>query len=99
MKIEFNNSFRSTRNGFAHDTEVSIDGEFVHKTSAHYLNRTWEAYAYQSVMKDALDELIDEEVRSLRDEYKEQTGRKRLPKDMVFDSEFLTALKRRRDEL
>jgi hypothetical protein len=50
-------------------------------------------------MKKALDELISEEVRSLRDEYKEQTGRKRLPKDMVFDSEFLTALKRRRDEL
>lgn len=100
MKIEFKNSARNTRSGFAHDTEVSIDGEFVHKTSAHYINRTWESYTYQSVMKKALDELIDEEVRKLRYGIKVQTGRQRLPKDYpLIGSEKLDALKRRRDEL
>ena len=100
MNIEFINSARNTRSGFAHDTIVTIDTTLVHKTSAHYINRTWESYTYQSVMKKALDELIDEETERLRNEYKELTGRKRLPRDWkVTGSDKLDALRKRRDEL
>ncbi len=99
MKIEFENSSRNTRSGFAHDTKVSIGSQYVHRTSCHYLNRTWESYTYQSVMKKAMHEMIELEEARLKAEYKKNTGKKRVSKDMVFDSEFLTALKKKRDEL
>lgn len=93
MKIEFENSSRSTRSGFAHDTKVYIDGQFEIKTSAHYLNRTWESYTYQSVMKQALHLLIEAE----KSEYKQQTGRKRL--SMTFTNERIELLTKKRQEL
>lgn len=100
MNIEFINSFRSTRSGFAHDTMVSIDSTIVHKTSAHYMNRTWESYTYQSVMKKALDEMIKKEEDRMRHGIKVSTGRQRLPKDYpLIGNEMLDALKKRRDEL
>jgi hypothetical protein len=99
MKIEFENRSRSTRSGFAHDTKVYIDGQFEISTSAHYLNRTWESYAFQSVMKQALHLLIDAEKEQLKAEYKQQTGRKRISKDMTFTNERIELLTKKRQEL
>lgn len=99
MEISFINNFVSTRGGFKHETLMSIDSTIVRKSVCHYINRTWESYAYQSVMKKACHEEIEYEVKRLRDEHKERTGKKRLPKDMVFESELLTALKLKLQEL
>jgi len=99
MNIEFENSSRSTRSGFAHDTKVFIDGQFEVSTSAHYLNRTWESYTYQSVMKQALHLLIEAEKEQLKAEYKQQTGKKRVSKDMIFTNERIELLTKKRQEL
>ena len=57
MNIEFINTAKNTRNGFYHKTELYIDSEFILECKCNYLNRTWESYPYQSVMKDALYQL------------------------------------------
>lgn len=51
-KFDFYNESRNTRNGFAHDTKVYVNGLYSGKTSCFYLNRTWEKYRYQSVMME-----------------------------------------------
>lgn len=51
-KFEFVCNVRNTRNGFAHDTRVFIDSNphEAAKSTCHYINRTWENYAYQNAM-------------------------------------------------
>jgi hypothetical protein len=95
MKIEFKNSARNTRGGFAHDTQMFIDGILEMKNSAHYLNRTWESYAFQSVMKQAIYLRIEEERAKLVREYKEANNKKRISKDVKesLTNELIEALK------
>ena len=45
-------SSRSTRNGFAHDCTVRDENyNEVSEATCHYLNRTWECYRFESVLK------------------------------------------------
>lgn len=82
-EVEFVNQFRGTRSGFAHDTTLFIDGRRVAEHTCHYLNRTWECYTYQTVMKGATDDLIERETAYLKDrfmeahEYKKLTAKRR----------------------
>lgn len=99
MEITFINNFVSTRSGFRHETLLSIDTTIVRKSKLTYLNRTWESYPYQSVMKHACDEEIACEIERLKAEYKEQTGKKRVSKTMVFTNEKIEALTKKRSEL
>jgi hypothetical protein len=51
-------SLRKTRNGFAHDSylmkqssdNIKLFYQIGKKTSAFYINRTWESYTYQTVI-------------------------------------------------
>lgn len=45
---------RNTRNGFAHDCTFLLNGYEENRASAHYLNRTWESYTFQSVILKAV---------------------------------------------
>lgn len=58
-EYEFVNSSRDTRSGFAHDCTLFCNGSELVKNSCHYLNRTWECYRYQTVMKGAVRMLMD----------------------------------------
>lgn len=99
MKIEFKNSYGSTRSGFYHKTELYIDSEFILECKCNYLKRTWEAYTYQSVMKDALYNAIEVEI--LRE--KRLKGIKRLTKQLketiVKESTLIQALTNKRNSL
>jgi len=62
-------SWRNTRSGFAHDSYLmkqssdSNQGLFFQigkKTSAFYINRTWEAYTYQTVIYKLIGANFDE---------------------------------------
>lgn len=44
-----------TRNGFKHTATLIVDGQPVDKSTAHYLNRTWESYEYQTVVNNLID--------------------------------------------
>ena len=60
-EIIFNNSWRGTRSGFKHETELYIDGWQAAEARCYYINRTWERYSYQSVMLEAVHKLQEEE--------------------------------------
>ena len=99
MNIEFINTVKNTRNGFYHKTELYIDSEFILECKCNYLNRTWESYPYQSVMKDALYNAIESEI--LRK--KKLKGIKRLTKQLretiVKESTLIQALTNKRNSL
>ena len=99
MNIEFINTAKSTRSGFYHKTELYIDSEFILECKCNYLNRTWESYPYQSIMKDALYEAIESEI--LRE--KNLKGIKRLTKQLretiVKESTLIQALTNKRNSL
>jgi hypothetical protein len=47
--------WEKTRNGFRHIAILMKDGSEVDRAKATYLNRTWESYEYQTVIRDLLD--------------------------------------------
>jgi hypothetical protein len=102
-KITFNNSYESTRGGFRHMSEVYIDGVFMHESKCNYSNRTWEMYPFQSVMKNALHEMIDARKAELKAEYKERFGVKRMSaievEYLAFEDEMVMLLKYNLDKL
>ena len=99
MNIEFINTAKSTRGGFYHKTELHIDSEFILECKCNYLNRTWESYPYQSVMKESLYKAIESEI--LRE--KNLKGIKRLTKQLretiVKESTLIQALTNKRNSL
>lgn len=64
---QFITESEGTRNGFRHKCTLFRDGREVISTSIHYLNRTWESYQYQSVMRKAVGILIEQELTRFRE--------------------------------
>jgi hypothetical protein len=77
-QIIFVNNSRSTRNGFAHDSELYINDNYRGKHSCHYLNRTWERYRYQTVMVGLVSNLIEERKNYIKADYKRENNIARL---------------------
>jgi hypothetical protein len=76
----FINESRNTRHGFAHDTILYKNDVFIGETTAHYLNRTWESYRYQTVMKCCVDEIIKDKLDRFIANFKAKNGICRLTK-------------------
>lgn len=91
-EYEFVNDSRSTRHGFAHDTTLFKNDYVIRRASCHYLNRTWECYRYQTVMKHCVNNLIDSEYEDFIADYKAEnnikrlTAEKRAEADRVFET-------------
>ncbi len=77
-KVQFVNEFRGTRSGFAHDTTLFINGYKCATATCHYLNRTWERYTYQSVMRKVVCELRERRREWLKEAFKAEKGYKKL---------------------
>ena len=77
-EIEFVNSSRNTSSGFAHDSVLFIDNVQRGKYTVHYLNRTWEAYRYQSVMIGLVRGLIEDRKKYLLGKFKTEKGYSKL---------------------
>ena len=54
MKMFLTVEFKNTRYGFKHVCKVYRGAVVIAEHSSNYLNRTWEAYTYQSVIVAAL---------------------------------------------
>jgi hypothetical protein len=91
--MEFVNSFKGTRSGFYHKSKLYFNGELLSEARASYLNRTWESYTYQAVMKDAVRNAIENEV--LAEKSKRQIKRltKSLRETIETESELIQLLK------
>ena len=77
-EVTFVNTWRGTRSGFMHETELYIDGWEATAAKCHYINRTWERYAYQSVMLEAVHKLQEEETEREKRRFKQLHGIKNL---------------------
>lgn len=55
QKIEVICNWHKTRNGFKHTAVLVINGQSEEETKVCYLNRTWEAYEYQTVLKQLIE--------------------------------------------
>lgn len=86
-EYEFINSSRNTRSGFAHDTTLFIDGRYTEESSCHYINRTWERYTYQTVMRKCIDNMITEEYNRFIDNYKAEYNIKRMTAEKRAEAE------------
>lgn len=91
--MEFINKSVKTRNGFAHISQLFNDGELLVEVKLNYLNRTWEAYPFQSSMKESVHIAIEAEV--LRE--KSLRGISRLTKvkreEIINESKLIQQLK------
>lgn len=62
--MKFKNTYKSTRGGFSHTSELfSESGDLLATGVCHYINRTWEEYAFQSSMRKAVSVAIDIEIQ------------------------------------
>lgn len=77
-EINFINTWRGTRSGFMHETELYIDGWQAAAARCYYINRTWERYAYQSVMLEAVHKLQEEETEREKRRFRQQHGIKNI---------------------
>lgn len=77
---QFVNECGSTRNGFYHRSTLFQNGREVTSAKVNYLNRTWECYTYQTSMKRAISNYIEEKQQYFINRCKEEKGIKRLVK-------------------
>jgi hypothetical protein len=62
--MKFTNEYKSTRSGFSHTSTLWSDNEeLVSVAVCKYMNRTWESYAFQSSMKSAVNQAIENQVQ------------------------------------
>lgn len=92
----------STRYSWGHTADLFVDGKRKITRKCRYLNRTWEAYQYQTVMKCAIWDYILDLEKAEKDAYKKKLGLKRMsPKALAgfVESEFLQGLRKAKDTL
>ena len=88
-------SFRSTRNGFAHDCELFKNTSCrVNKASCHYINRTWENYEYRSVMQRVVSEAIHAYEQASEQQFRREHNITRLTAKRRAELEAFTAAQR-----
>ena len=54
-RIEIECEQKKARDGFNHVAILLLDGNVADRARAHYINRTWESYEFQSVMEKLID--------------------------------------------
>ena len=77
---EFINQYKSTRNGFKHETYLVKNGREIAHGTCNYINRTYERYTYQSSMKNVVYGLLNELETDFIRAYKKMNNVKRLTK-------------------
>lgn len=58
-EVTFNCKAKKTKNGFAHECEMHVNGNWYSKVKVNYYNRTWEAYQFQTAMKNAVYDVLE----------------------------------------
>ena len=105
-EIVFLNTARSTRSGFAHDSTLIVDGCRMGDYTAHYLNRTWEMYRFQTAMLGAIDSAIDWRMERIKEHFKYENKLTRIAgankeklQELYNKNETIQLLKLLRDEV
>lgn len=73
-EFEFVNESYDTRNGFKHVSTLFVNNCKQIENTCHYLNRTWESYRYQTVMRGCVYMLIENRIGNLKSNFKNRNG-------------------------
>lgn len=79
-EFTFRNSFKSTRSGFSHTSEIQEGWNIIAEAKCNYLNRTWESYSFQTSMKCAVENAIAQREYDLIENFKTLNGIARTSK-------------------
>lgn len=69
-KIELVNESWSTSRSWGHKTNVIVNGYDYGEYKVRYYNRTWENYAFQTCMLDAVRKIIEDNITRYLENYK-----------------------------
>ena len=78
----YNHTFETYYN-WGHRTRLYYKDHLLIDTKIIYLNRTWECYKFQSVMKKAVSIEIEYNEKQLKEQFKRQQNIKRLTKKYI----------------
>ena len=70
--------YHRTRIAFAHSATVYKNHFYIRSERVNYLNRTWESFTYQTVIKNAVWMMIQEVTNNLKTRFKNVHGYKVL---------------------
>ena len=89
-EYSFVNESWGTRRSWGHKSYLYKNGQLISEAKATYINRTWEAYQYQSCMRSAVCKLLYKQINEMIEQMKAVSGIKRLNKDLreQWTSEF-----------
>lgn len=79
-EYEFVNQWQNSRNGFNHISTLFKNGYELATHKVHYINRTWERYQFQTAMKGAVEDTLDEYYKRCECMYKELNDISRITK-------------------
>lgn len=68
-----------TSQAWGHEATILKDNQEMGRARVRYYNRTWEAWTYQSVIRSAIENIIDRKCEKLENEKRDQYGG-RLPR-------------------
>ena len=85
--FEFICNSRNTRNGFAHDCNLFINDFNITEAHCYYINRTWEAWTFQSVCMNALYDEINDYINRKKTIYCDEHNYKRMTQKRKNDFE------------
>jgi hypothetical protein len=66
---------KKTRNGFKHEATLLKDGYEIDSTKICYLNRTWERFEFESVLRKLLNKtklFTEKEIKNILDDFAER---------------------------
>ena len=93
-KYEIKNKSRrryGPNGGFSHDSTLFFDGVEIGKASAHWVNRTWENYQFQTSMMKVVDEEIKYNKNLIRKQVFRDWKRLNAGRKLILHSYFKTA--------
>lgn len=70
--------YHRTRVAFAHSATVYKNHSYIRSERVNYLNRTWESFTYQTVIKNAVWMMMQEVINNLKAAFKTANGYKIL---------------------
>ena len=66
--------FKNTRSGFKHEAQMLINNSFVSEATQYWVNRTWESFTYQSVIRNCVQNYIAQIEYGIETDYKKENN-------------------------
>jgi recombinational DNA repair protein RecT len=92
---------QGTRNGFRHVAILFKNGAEIDRDKVNYLNRTWERWTFETVIKRLIERHFEREIENLKRQIRndKKNDKERLTNYEANDKERLDELQKQYEEL